>query len=311
MADFKYLFGPVLSRRLGISLGVDLIPHKTCPLDCIYCEAGKTTNHTLKREVFYPVSEIISELKAYLFSFPKLDYITFSGSGEPLLYSGIGSVIKWIKENYSDYKIALITNSILLKDESVIEEIMDVDLIVPSLDAADQETFKKINRPVEGLNIEDVLNGMELFFSKYKGQTWMEIFIAEGINDSIYSLTEIKKWIIKFPHEKIQINSLDRPGTDKMLKKASMDTLFKVKEFFGEKAEIVVRREKRENLNVLDDNAEKSILKNIKIRSMTLNDLSSVTGIEEKELDKILSILESEKKITAGLIDNIIFYSIV
>ena len=156
---YKNLFGPVPSRRLGISLGVDLVPHKVCTFNCIYCEVGKTTKLTLERDEYIPFEDIKKELDDYLSRDPKLDFITFSGNGEPTLNSRIGDVIRYIKRDYPKYKLALITNGTLLYDPGVRKEVMDVDVLLPSLDAVSDIPYKKINRPVHGLNIDKITQG--------------------------------------------------------------------------------------------------------------------------------------------------------
>ena len=132
----KYVFGPVNSRRLGRSLGVDLVPLKTCPLDCVYCEAKATTDLTMERKEYVPVDTVLAELDETLKSFPELDYVTFSGSGEPTLNSRIGDVVKFVKSRYPQYKICLLTNGLLLGDRQLQQDIAEVDLLIPSLDGS-------------------------------------------------------------------------------------------------------------------------------------------------------------------------------
>ena len=153
----NYLFGPVPSRRLGISLGLDLVPHKTCSLNCIYCESGKTTNLTIERKEYIPTAVLISELTTFLKTKPKLDYITFSGAGEPTLHSDIGTIVTFIKKNYPDYQLALITNGTLFYLSKLRREVKPVDLILPSLDAVSEKTFKRINRSHRELAIKKII----------------------------------------------------------------------------------------------------------------------------------------------------------
>ena len=153
-SGYKYIFGPVPSRRLGISLGVDIIPHKTCSLNCVYCECGRTTNLTTKRGEYTPVELIWEELKDFLSGNPKLDFITFSGSGEPTLHTGIGEIVDFIKADYPQYKLALLTNSTLFSQGNVIEQVIDMDVIIASLDVATEKNFIRINRPYPGLDFK-------------------------------------------------------------------------------------------------------------------------------------------------------------
>ncbi|MBN1863895.1 MAG: radical SAM protein, partial [Victivallales bacterium] len=185
---FLHLFGPVPSRRLGRSLGIDLIPHKTCSMNCVYCESGATTNLTAERAEFHPLEQITSELDRYLDAKPRLDYITFSGAGEPTLYSRIGEIISCLKKKYPQYRTALLTNSTMLVREEVAEAVKDVDLIVPSLDAATPGIFKRINRPAESADCREIIQALVDFRKISRAEFWLEIFIVPGLNDSTYSL---------------------------------------------------------------------------------------------------------------------------
>lgn len=238
LMKLKYIFGPVLSRRLGNSLGIDLVPYKTCSLDCIYCECGKTNNLTARREEYVPTKDVINELNRYLINKPEIDYITFSGSGEPLLHNGIKRIINYLKDNY-DYKIALLTNGIHFIDRNVIEEVERVDLIIPSLDGVTQETFIKINRPLKNIFIDDVIDSLIKLRSNFSNQIWLEIFIIPGINDNNDELVKFKEVIKKIKPDRVQLNSLDRIGTLKNIKKASEKELQSIAELFEGKIDII------------------------------------------------------------------------
>ncbi|MBZ4687427.1 MAG: Radical domain protein [Clostridiales bacterium] len=229
----KYLYGPVSSRRLGRSLGVNIMPHKTCSLDCIYCECGKTTNLTLERKEYTPTAEIINELAAYLKEKPQLDYITFSGSGEPTMHSGIGEIISFLKENFPQYKVAVLTNSTLLNDPQVREDIKNADLIVPSLDGVSKEVFHKIDRPHENVSIEEIVSGIRKLKEISSGDIWLEIFIVPGVNDTPEELKLFKEILEKINVTKVQLNSLDRPGIVDWLKPADKEHLKKIAAYLG------------------------------------------------------------------------------
>ena len=184
----KYVFGPINSRRLGKSLGVDLVTAKTCSLDCIYCEARATTNLTMTRMEYVPVAEVIAELEATLREIPAPDYITFSGAGEPTLNSGIGKVIDFIKENHPEYRVCLLSNGLLLGDETLQDELRKLDLIIPSLDASSEEEYLYINRPFPGETLEKLINGLSSFRKNIPVKMALEIFVVPGINDSDESI---------------------------------------------------------------------------------------------------------------------------
>jgi wyosine [tRNA(Phe)-imidazoG37] synthetase (radical SAM superfamily) len=226
----KHIFGPVASRRLGRSLGVDIIPAKTCTMDCAYCECGKTTCLTMERKEYVPAETVLAELREVLASRPPLDFITFSGAGEPTLNSAIGEIISGIKREFPEYRICLLTNSSFLNDDALLEEISPVDVVMPSLDALTEEEFAKLNRPAPGLRWDDILNGIVKASKALPGALWLEIFIAPGINDSDEALARFVKAADLINPAKILLNTLDRPGTDKDLKPVSPETLHKFAE---------------------------------------------------------------------------------
>ena len=167
---YKYLFGPVPSRRLGMSLGIDLVPKKVCSLNCVYCEVGETTKLTNDRMEYVKYDKIIDELHHFMSSKPNIDYITFSGYGEPTLNSRIGDVLRYVKQNYPDVKSAILTSGTLLSSPQVRREILEADVILPSLDAATQSVFEKINRPTPQLTIDTYIEGLIDFRKEYKGE---------------------------------------------------------------------------------------------------------------------------------------------
>lgn len=208
----RYIFGPVASRRLGISLGVDLVPLKTCPLDCIYCESGATTCLTTERREYVPADRVIAQLDEALKKRPELDYLTFSGGGEPTLNSGIGKVVDFAKDHYPQYKICLLTNGCLLGNPDVVREIARVDLVIPSLDASDAGEFKTINRQASGLVFEDMVQGLVEYSRRRTAEMWLELFIVPGVNDSDESIARFAAIIRRIRPDKVQLNTLDRPG---------------------------------------------------------------------------------------------------
>ncbi len=243
---FRHLFGPVPSRRLGMSLGVDLIPHKTCSMDCIYCESGATTILTAERSEFHPLGQILAELDRFLNNKPELDYITFSGAGEPTLYSRIGEIIAHLKKKHPEYKIALLTNASMLVDKKVSEAVKNVDLIVPSLDAATPGIFKRLNRPVSSADCHGIIQALADFRNISSAQFWLEIFIVPGLNDSRYSLDKLAAAARKIKPDKIQLNTLDRPGTESWVSPASAEQMRHAAEFFADSADTEIIGEVRQ-----------------------------------------------------------------
>ena len=163
------LYGPVPSRRLGFSLGIDFIPFKTCSLDCIYCQLGHVPDKIVTRKDYIPAAEILSQIKEKIDSGVRIDYITFSGSGEPTLNAEIGNLIRGIKQ-LTKIPVAVLTNSTLLQHTEVRTALSAADLIVPSLDAVTQDVFEKINRPHPSLQISDILSGLKIFCRNSRGK---------------------------------------------------------------------------------------------------------------------------------------------
>lgn len=306
---YKYLFGPVPSRRLGMSLGVDLVPRKVCSLDCVYCEVGKTTNLTLERKEYIPFAKIVQELTHYFANNPDPDYITFSGSGEPTLNSRIGAVIAFIKQHKAKIPIAVLTNGTLLHDRQVRDEIKAADVVLPSLDAATEEIFKKINRPPATLPFKKYLQGLADFRSEFTGKIWLEVFILPGYNDSDNELMELKKAILKINPDSVQINTLDRPGTETNLRAATRAELRRVVDLLQLKnVEIIAAAPQRKNILSYRSDAENAISETIARRPCTLDDLVQILGMHRSEINKYLDVLDAENKIKAVRQDRGIFY---
>ncbi len=296
MGKYRHIFGPVLSRRLGLSLGIDLIRHKTCTLNCVYCECGRTTILTDKRDEYINTSEIIAELSDFLKNLPHLDYLTFSGSGEPTLHSGIGEIINFIKTTYPHYKVALLTNGTLFNDDKLIEEVKRADLIIPSLDAATQEVFEKINRPASGMKIENVISGLIKLRKNYPGLIYLEIFIAPGFNDSESEISHIAEAAKRIRPDKIQLNSLDRPPAVQGIKKAEYKDLLRIASFFEPVAEIISKYDQKKSSLDYGD-IENLILEMISRRPCTRDEIRILFDLRMKEVDSVLDRLLEDKKI--------------
>ncbi len=291
----KYLFGPVSSRRLGLSLGVDLVPFKVCTLSCVYCESGDTTNLTLKRDNYIPIDEVIEELKAYLSTKPELDYVTFSGQGEPTLNSGLGKVIRFIKDNYPHLKLALITNGTLFHDENLRSEVTEVDLILPSLDAVSDKLFREINRPAEELSPENMIEGLTKLKQEMKGTMWLEVFFCPGINDTPEELKKLKEAIMEISPDSVQLNTLDRPGSVDWIKPLDYSRLEEIAEFFKPlNVEIISRNKMKKTQRVSGEEIRNKIIKTIWRRPVTKIDLLAVFEIHPHELDNVIDELVKE-----------------
>ena len=307
----EYLFGPVPSRRLGVSLGVDLVPHKVCSLNCIYCEVGRTTNLTIKRQEYVPIDAVIKELEGYLSQKPALDFVTFSGQGEPTLNSGLGKVIDFIKDNFPRYKVAVITNGTLFWDKNVREEVNRADVLLPSLDAVSEKAFLQINRPCKELQIERITEGLIKLRQEFKGKIYLEVFFVPGLNDAESELMQLKKEIEKIKPDLVQLNTLDRPGTELWVKALSQKKLRGISAIFKPlPIEIISNPKTRKLIQSFNENISDGILETIKRRPATDKDLCKILNLHPNELNKYLSNLLDSGEIETEEMDRGVFFKI-
>jgi len=308
---YKHLFGPVPSRRLGMSLGIDLVPRKVCSFDCVYCEVGATTLLTLKKKEYILLDKIKEELERYFKENPDPDFITFSGSGEPTLNSRIGEVIRYVRQVRESIPVAVLTNGSMLHTPDVRHALLDADVVLPSLDAATQAVFEKINRPVKGLTIEAYIQGIVDFRQEFKGKMWLEVFILPGYNDAEKELIALKKAIRQINPDSVQLNTLDRPGTVAGLQGATREELESVISLWGlEGIEIISAAPQRKKVRSYRTDAEAAIMDTIARRPCTIDDVSEILGMHISEINKYLDVLEAEGKIESKEGSRGIFYQL-
>ena len=306
---YTYLFGPVPSRRLGISLGVDLGPQKTCSLDCIYCECGSTDNLTVDRQEYVPVDEVIKELEHYFKNNPEPEYITFSGSGEPTLNSRIGDVLEFIRRKRPHLPIAVLTNGTLLGQEDVRKALSSADLVMPSLDGASASALQTINRPHKSIDIDSYIDGIALFRSGFAGTLKLEVFILPGYNDKPAELALLKEAIERIDPDLVQLNSLDRPGVMEGIRAATPMQLQMIADFFKPlKVEIIGTALNRKTVGSYRTDMESAIIETIMRRPCTPADLATILGCHVSEINKYLGALEEAKKIESVRHDRGVFY---
>ena len=297
---YRHLFGPVASRRLGVSLGVDLVRHKVCSLDCVYCECGKTTDLTLERKPWVPFDAVRRELDRYWSKHPDPDYITFSGAGEPCLNSELGQVIAYIKAQKPDIKVAVLTNATLMTLPEVREELMGADLVIPSLDGVSPEAFRRMNRPCKGVAPDAVIRGIQRFSRAFKGRLHLEIFILGNVNDSPEEIDLFKSAIQSIRPDLVQLNTLDRPGVCDWVAPVSVAVLEKIRQALGpEGVEIIARFPETSQSSGArrEKELETAVLETIRRRPSTVEDLSKMLGALPETVGKILNDLLSRGKI--------------
>ncbi|HQF86903.1 MAG TPA: radical SAM protein [Acidobacteriota bacterium] len=305
---YRYLFGPVPSRRLGISLGVDLVPPKTCTMNCVYCECGPTTAFTIDRAEYVPTDGVLAELDDFLGRYPRPDFITFSGSGEPTLHSGLGRIASHLKARGAA-PVALLTNSSLLDRPDVRSEAAAADLILPSLDAVSDSAFQAINRPVAGIRSEAIIDGLAALREIFTGEIWLEIFMLAPLNTAPDELDRFRDAIRRIRPDRVQLNTLDRPGTEPWVRPVPLAELEAMIPRLGHpRVEVIARYRRRRDLAVFRPDLEHAILETIARRPCTAEDLAAGLGIRPAELNKYLDILETERRIRAEIQDRGIFY---
>lgn len=305
MAD-NLIYGPVPSRRLGFSLGVDLVPYKVCSYNCIYCQIGTTPETTIERKPYVSSEIILSQLFARLKEGIKPDYITLGGSGEPTLNSDISDIIKSIKSQVK-IPVAVLTNGSMLMNQEVRTDLCAADVVLPSFDACDKNTFLKINRPHASLEFEEMANGLLEFRKIYSGEIWLEIFIVKGINDTESMIRKFKQWTDKFEPDKIHLNTAVRPTAEIDVHTVPENILNNFCKILGEKAEVVAPFKKQATNKKMID-TEKEILSMLGRRPCTLSDISSGLGLHQHEILKYVEPMITNKNIEVLHINGKIFY---
>lgn len=303
----KYTFGPVPSRRLGFSLGVDIIPFKYCSFDCVYCQIGKTTRLEIERKSFFDPEEIVDEVVRVVKGGGRVDYITFSGSGEPTLNKDLGSIIRKVKGRV-ETPVAVITNGSLLYREDVRRDLMAADVVLPSLDAASEEIFRKINRPHPSIDLDTVIAGLKAFRAGYKGSVWLEIMLMKDINDSPEELGRFKGIIADLAAEKIQLNTVTRPPCEELEGTMGKEALEKVRAFLGAETEIICDFHEAVGDDRQSETWEERVLEILERRSMSIDDMVKITGVSSATLRNRLNVLEREGVLKSYAVGDILYF---
>lgn len=284
-----YVFGPVPSRRLGLSLGVDLIPFKTCTYDCLYCQLGRTTHKTVETEPFVPIKEVFEELKKKVEIFTP-DAITLSGSGEPTLCSEIDRVIAFIK-TITSTKIAILTNGSLFWQEEIRRRVCGADVIMPTLTTTFEETFRAIHRPSSGMNLDRIIEGLKLLRQAYKGHLFLEVVLLAEFNDNAKELEGLKGVLDQIGPDKIQLNTVVRPPSDHRAIFLDRKRLEEIKNFFGEKAEIIAEAPLKHIMRK-HDALSATVLEMARRRPLRALDVAKIFDMPVEEVEGLIESLE-------------------
>lgn len=295
----RSVFGPVLSRRLGLSLGIDLIPFKTCSFDCAYCECGAYPITTIERKDFVPAETICTELKRVLASRPQLDSITFAGSGEPTLALSLGPVIAWIRREYPEYTVSVLTNGSLLSDPQVCNELLPAGRVVPTLTSVFQGTFGQIHHPHPSCRIDAIIDSMVRFREQYHGDLWLEVFIIPGVNTSDAELAGLQAAIRRIRPDLIQLNRLDRPAPEPWVTRASDEELERISGILGFPNTEIVGRATHVSTVTKEKTAAREMIRAIlSRRPSTCADIANDSGLDRNTIRGILTDLEREGRVT-------------
>ncbi|MBL7107189.1 MAG: radical SAM protein [Phycisphaerae bacterium] len=290
----EYIFGPVPSRRLGRSLGVDLVPFKTCTYDCIYCQLGRTTDKTMQRKEWVPIDIVIDQLKEKLSS-NKPDYITLSGSGEPTLFSQLEELVSRIKD-ITDIPVAVLTNGSLLWLPEVRKALKSADMVVPSLDAGSSQIFQYVNRPHLDITFSKMLQGLVEFRRDYSGQYWLEVFLLAGVTTPEAEVNRLRTCIAAIQPDKVQVNTVTRPPAEGFAESVPKKQLETITKKLYEKAEVIADYRgvhKEEDFSIRCED----ILTLLKRRPCSIEDIAAGLGIHRNEVVKYIEELSSEDKI--------------
>ena len=300
----RYVYGPVPSRRLGQSLGIDPIPLKTCNWNCVYCQLGRHGKQTLERRSYVPAEAMLGELRQRLAEGLRADHITFSGSGEPTLNLELGAMIDGVRA-LTDTKVAVITNGTLLSDAGVRADCSKADVVLPSLDAGDAKTFEQINRPHENIRFETFVAGLCRFREEYRGPIWLEVFLLEGVNTGEDQIERMKELIGRIRPDKVQLNTAVRPGTEADIAAVDEARLAAIAERLGDQAEVIAEFGRPAKGGVAGQTAGR-IIDMLQRRPCSLEDVCGGLGIDgeaaKRQLEKLAAIGRVRTETRGGVV---------
>ncbi|MDD3146784.1 MAG: radical SAM protein [Candidatus Riflebacteria bacterium] len=302
---YRHLFGPVPSRRFGRSLGIDQTPFKTCSYDCIFCQLGRTTRHTLQRENFIEVGEVIAEIDHWLKNDGKANQITLAGSGEPTLHAGFGEIVAHLKAR-TNIPVAILTNGSTLHLPEVRSAAAQADIVKISLSAWDQKSLEKVNRPAPGCTFEQMIHGEIQFRQEFKGQLWLEVFLIDGINAEVEEVQKIAAMSRQIKPDRIQLNTCVRPPAEEFAKAVGEARLRELAGVFKPAAEVIAVYQARDTSEIKA--SEEAILEMLRRRPCTAGQIAEAFGMHLNEVAKFIGMLMGSSKIQAVHRDQDVYY---
>lgn len=306
MSDYSYLFGPVPSRRLGRSLGVDLTPYKTCSLDCVFCQLGKTTHKTITRKEYVPTDAVTAEIDAWLTSDGDADYITLSGSGEPTLHSGFGDVLLFIRERTAIPAVVL-TNGTLLHHPEVRDAACRANVVKVSLSAWDDASFGWVNRPHPSLRFDQVVSGQKALRKQFQGELWMEVFLVAGMNSTQSDVQRIASVAREIEPDRIQLNTVVRPPTESFAEPLSKDQLLALCPLFQPEATVIAEFDLEKDLEAQVN--KETVLAVLQRRPCTADQIAKAFGMHLNEVSKYIGNLVRTGQVRAERRNQATYYS--
>lgn len=302
----SHVFGPVPSRRLGRSLGLDIIPHKTCTFDCVYCQVGRTTERTVEQAVHVPRARVVEEVRCKLEGGASPDVITLAGSGEPTLHVELGEIISDIKQ-FTSVPVVVLTNGSLFHDRGVRSACCKADIVLPSLDAGDEDTYRQINRPHESVSFDTLVEGLVAFRKEFSGQIWLEVFFLEGINTDADQVQRIRAIVDRIQPDKVHLNTAVRPTAEACATRVSEPQLREIANQLGPNAEVVA-----DYSHVHDQSEFKAqrndVLDMLKRRPCSLDDIASGLGMHPNHVLKFIEELTGNSSIREENRDGVRYY---
>ncbi|MCK9375586.1 MAG: radical SAM protein [Syntrophobacterales bacterium] len=306
---FRYIYGPVPARRLGLSLGVDLIPFKTCTYDCIYCQLGRTTHKTTERHEYAPMADVLAELEQKLADGPVPDYVTISGLGEPTLHERLGQLIGEIKK-LTYIPIAVLTNGSLLWQREVQDALMEADLVLPSLDAGDDFLFRYVNRPHQDITFDQMVQGIAEFTRRFPKPVWLEVFLLAGVTGILPEVEKIAGLARQIQPQRVQLNTVSRPPCEEFACPVSWNQMKEFATLFDGKVEVISEGDKSRSplLHLVTD---ADILALLSRRPCTIKGVSAGLGLQVGEAAKRLQALADQRAVIPARENGAIFYQAV
>ena len=304
--EFKYVFGPALSRRLGRSLGVDLLPFKTCTYDCTYCQLGPTTHCTAERREYVPLEDVLTEVRLKLAAGVAADCISLVGSGEPTLYAPIGDLIDGIKA-MTDIPLVVITNGSLLWDPAVRAGLARADLVIPSLDAGDETQFSLVNRPDPSLRFDAMIEGLVTFRDEFPGEIWLEVFLLGDLTPDDPIIQRLAVHVARIRPDKVQLNTVARPAPGSGVTPVPRDVLEACAAHLGPNAEVIARYDSVAAASGASVTAA-DVLGVIRRHPCNVEDLAQGLGIHRNEVLKHVGALLEDGALEVDERDGVDYY---